>query len=50
MDPTVKQTGAAKSEAWFIARAGEGASLLVGHYPGLDPATLRDALDPRLRM
>ncbi len=35
--------GAPKSEAWLVAAAEAGAVLLVGHYPGLDPATLRTA-------
>jgi len=35
--------GAPKSEAWYIAEADAGAWLLLGHYPGLDPATLRQA-------
>ncbi len=33
--------GAAKSEAWYVAHVDPTASLFVGHYPGLDPATLR---------
>ncbi|MBI3179316.1 MAG: class I mannose-6-phosphate isomerase, partial [Deltaproteobacteria bacterium] len=33
--------GTAKTEAWYVAHAEAGAVLLAGHYPGLDPATLR---------
>lgn len=33
--------GAPKTEAWYVAHANPGAALFVGHYPGLDPATLR---------
>lgn len=35
--------GAPKTEAWFVATAEPKASLLIGHYPGLDAATLRQA-------
>lgn len=30
-----------KSEAWLIASADPGARILIGHYPGLDAATLQ---------
>jgi mannose-6-phosphate isomerase len=36
-------TGEPKSEAWCVVAAEPGASLAVGHYPGLDEATLRQA-------
>ncbi len=36
-------TGAPKAEAWYVADAHPEASLLIGHYPGLDAATLRQA-------
>ena len=35
--------GAPKTEAWYVAQAEPKASLLIGHYPGLDQATLRQA-------
>ncbi len=35
--------GKPKTEAWYVARAEPGAVLLAGHYPGLDPATLKQA-------
>jgi mannose-6-phosphate isomerase len=35
--------GRPKSEAWYVAHSEPGAILLVGHYPGLDQATLRQA-------
>ncbi len=36
--------GAPKTEAWYVARAAPGALLLLGHYAGLDAATLRQAV------
>lgn len=36
-------TGRPKSEAWCVAHAQPRAKLYLGHYPGLDPATLRQA-------
>lgn len=36
-------TGTPKTEAWYVAQADPKAALLVGHYPGLDSATLRQA-------
>ncbi|MBN1962923.1 MAG: class I mannose-6-phosphate isomerase [Deltaproteobacteria bacterium] len=35
--------GQPKSEAFYIAEVDAGAFLLLGHYPGLDAATLRQA-------
>ena len=35
--------GQPKSEVWYIANADPGAVILLGHYPGLDAATLRQA-------
>ncbi|MBC7793311.1 MAG: class I mannose-6-phosphate isomerase [Clostridia bacterium] len=35
--------GDPKSEGWYIAKADEGAKLLVGHYPGLDLKTLEQS-------
>ncbi|MBI5511785.1 MAG: class I mannose-6-phosphate isomerase [Deltaproteobacteria bacterium] len=35
--------GLPKSEVWYVANADPGAVILAGHYPGLDPATLRQA-------
>ena len=35
--------GAPKTEAWYIVDAEPNASLLIGHYPGLDAAALRQA-------
>src|SRR5688572_3864287 len=32
-----------KSEAWYVADASPDAQILLGHYPGLDAATLRTA-------
>ncbi|OGQ79310.1 MAG: hypothetical protein A2289_06820 [Deltaproteobacteria bacterium RIFOXYA12_FULL_58_15] len=32
-----------KTESWFVAHTEPGATLLLGHYPGIDPATLRQA-------
>jgi mannose-6-phosphate isomerase len=32
-----------KTEAWFVAHADPGATMLLGHYPGLDAATLKQA-------
>ena len=35
--------GRPKTEAWYVHRAEPGAHLLIGHYPGLDGASLRQA-------
>ena len=35
--------GRPKSEAWYIAEVDANAGLMLGHYPGLDAATLRQA-------
>lgn len=35
--------GRPKTEAWFVAHLEPKSRLLLGHYPGLDPATLRQA-------
>ena len=35
--------GDPKSEAWYVAHAEPQAPLLLGHYPGLDEQTLRQA-------
>ena len=35
--------GLPKTEAWYVCQAEPKATLLVGHYPGLDGATLRQA-------
>jgi mannose-6-phosphate isomerase len=35
--------GRPKSEAWFVAHTEPSAIMLVGHYPGLDEATLKQA-------
>ena len=35
--------GQPKTEAWYVAYAEPQATLLVGHYPGLDAAALRQA-------
>jgi len=32
-----------KTEAWYVAEAEPEAAILIGHYPGLDGATLRQA-------
>ncbi len=32
-----------KTEAWCVVRASADASMLLGHYPGLDPSTLMQA-------
>jgi len=32
-----------KSEAWYVAHADPGACMLLGHYPGLDAAALKQA-------
>lgn len=35
--------GAPKTEAWLVAQSEPQATLLIGHYPGLDAAALRQA-------
>jgi len=35
--------GAPKSEAWYVAEVDSSSVILLGHYPGLDAATLRQA-------
>jgi mannose-6-phosphate isomerase len=35
--------GRPKSEAWYVANADPGSVILLGHHPGLDAATLRQA-------
>jgi mannose-6-phosphate isomerase class I len=35
--------GRPKHEAWYIAHVEPGAMLMIGHYPGFDAATLRQA-------
>jgi mannose-6-phosphate isomerase len=35
--------GRPKTEAWFVAHAEPGATLMAGHYPGIDAATLKQA-------
>lgn len=35
--------GSPKTEAWYVAHTEPGATLLAGHYPGFDPATLMQA-------
>lgn len=35
--------GLPKSEAWYIAEVDASSVLMIGHYPGLDVATLRQA-------
>jgi mannose-6-phosphate isomerase len=35
--------GSPTSEIWYVAEAEPGAVLLLGHYPGLDAATLKQA-------
>jgi mannose-6-phosphate isomerase len=35
--------GAPKTEAWYVAYAEPKATLLIGHHPGLDPLTLKQA-------
>jgi mannose-6-phosphate isomerase len=39
----VKLGGKPKTEAWFVAANDPKATILLGHYPGLDAATLRTA-------
>jgi mannose-6-phosphate isomerase len=36
--------GRPKTEAWYIVEADPQASLLIGHYPGLDAAAMRQAI------
>lgn len=38
-----KLGGQPKTEAWYIAQNDPKATILLGHYPGLDAATLRQA-------
>jgi mannose-6-phosphate isomerase len=35
--------GQPKTEAWFVAHTEPGATLMAGHYPGIDAATLKQA-------
>ncbi|MEE8409183.1 MAG: type I phosphomannose isomerase catalytic subunit [Myxococcota bacterium] len=35
--------GSPKTEAWYVAHAEPGATLMAGHYPGFDQATLKQA-------
>ena len=36
-------TGRPKTEAWYVSHADPGATLLIGHHPGLDGASLKQA-------
>lgn len=35
--------GSPKTEAWYVAHTDPKSVLMIGHYPGLDPSTLRQA-------
>ena len=37
--------GSPKTEAWYVAHAEHKSKLLVGNYPGLDPVTLKQAVE-----